>query len=655
MKLSVIIVNYNVRYFLEQCLLSVRKAIAELDAEVFVVDNNSVDSSAQMVREKFPGVILIENNENIGFARANNQAIIRSQGEYVLLLNPDTVVEHDTFSKIVTFMDSHLDAGGLGVKMVDGNGKFLPESKRGLPTPAVAFYKIFGLSKLFPRSKRFGKYHLGYLDKDEIHPVDILSGACMLIRKTVLDRIGLLDETFFMYGEDIDLSYRITQAGYRNYYFPKARIIHYKGESTKKSSVNYVRVFYQAMAIFARKHFSRQHASLFSLLINLAVYFRAFIALLARFLKSIFLPLLDAGLIYLGIYVIKTYWEENIIYLDGGHYPIELVAVAIPVYVLIWLIAVFLSGGYDRPIRPNRIYRGIFFGTITILVIYSLLPETYRYSRALILLGALWAIIIMTLIRYMLHLSGARNFRIKQYTGRRYVIIGEKEEANRVLDLLRRATPDPGFIGLVNVRKEINSGQGFIGNIEQINDIISIYRIEEVIFCAKDISAQEIIDQMTGLHNTQVEYKIAPPESLAIIGSHSISTSGDPYIIDINSVDKPGNRRTKRVFDLLTSPLLLASLPVSIFIVRKPLLFIRNCFLVFFGRYTWIGYSTENHAATTHLPKLRKGVLNPTDIFKNPSFDTQTIYRLNLLYARNFSLANEFTILYRGFRRLGGP
>ncbi|MDD5694837.1 MAG: glycosyltransferase family 2 protein [Bacteroidales bacterium] len=213
MKLSVIIVNYNVRYFLEQCLLSVRKAIAELDAEVFVVDNNSVDSSAQMVREKFPGVILIENNENIGFARANNQAIIRSQGEYVLLLNPDTVVEHDTFSKIVTFMDSHLDAGGLGVKMVDGNGKFLPESKRGLPTPAVAFYKIFGLSKLFPRSKRFGKYHLGYLDKDEIHPVDILSGACMLIRKTVLDRIGLLDETFFMYGEDIDLSYRITQAG----------------------------------------------------------------------------------------------------------------------------------------------------------------------------------------------------------------------------------------------------------------------------------------------------------------------------------------------------------------------------------------------------------------------------------------------------------
>ncbi len=653
MTLSVIIVNYNVKYFLEQCLISVRKAVSEIQAEVFVVDNNSVDSSVQMVREKFPEVILIENSENRGFAKANNQAISRSKGEYVLLLNPDTVVEHDTFTKIIAFMDGHPEAGGLGVKMVDGKGRFLPESKRGLPTPAVAFYKIFGLSRLFPRSRRFGQYHLGYLDKDEIHQVDILSGACMLIRKEVLDKTGLLDETFFMYGEDIDMSYRITQAGYRNYYFPKARIIHYKGESTKKSSVNYVRVFYHAMVIFARKHFSPKNASLFSFLINLAVYFRAFLALLSRFLKSIFLPVLDAGLIYLGISIIKSYWEENIIYLDGGHYPIELIAVALPVYILVWLTAVYLSGGYDRPIRLNRIYRGIFFGTIAILVVYGLLPETYRFSRALILLGALWAIIVMTLTRYILHLTRVSNFQIKQYTGRRYVIIGEKEEAGRVAELLRKATPDPGFIGLVNVKKEVSSEQGFIGNIRQITDIISIYKIEEVIFCAKDISAQEIIDKMTELHNAQVEYKIAPPESLAIIGSQSISTSGDPYIIDINSVDKPGNRRGKRVFDLMASLMLLASFPVSAFIVRNPLLLLRNCLLVTFGKRTWIGYSTDQHVTIFHLPRLKKGILNPTDIFKNPSFDTQTIDRLNLLYARNFSVANEFTILYRGFRHLG--
>ena len=233
MKLSVIIVNYNVKPFLEQCLYSVMKAAEKIDAEVFVVDNASVDGSCPMVREKFPSVRLLENKTNTGFSAANNQAIRISSGEFILLLNPDTVVEEDTFSQTLRFMEEHADAGGLGVKMIDGKGKFLPESKRGLPTPWVAFYKIFGLAKLFPRSRRFGKYHLSYLDENSTCRVDVLCGAFMLLRREVLDKTGLLDEAFFMYGEDIDLSYRILQQGYNNYYFPGSTIIHYKGESTK--------------------------------------------------------------------------------------------------------------------------------------------------------------------------------------------------------------------------------------------------------------------------------------------------------------------------------------------------------------------------------------------------------------------------------------
>ncbi|HRS54762.1 MAG TPA: glycosyltransferase family 2 protein, partial [Bacteroidales bacterium] len=232
MKLSIVIVNYNVKYFLAQCLSSVEKAIENIDAEIFVVDNNSVDGSVQMIKNKFPKIHLISNNKNVGFAKANNQAIKLAKGQYILLLNPDTVLETDTLLKVVNFMDEHPDAGALGVKMVNGKGKFLPESKRSLPTPWVAFYKISGLSSIFPKSKIFGKYHLGYLDKNKINKVDVLSGAFMLIRKEVLDKIGLLDENFFMYGEDIDISYRITQAGYNNYYYPETRIIHYKGEST---------------------------------------------------------------------------------------------------------------------------------------------------------------------------------------------------------------------------------------------------------------------------------------------------------------------------------------------------------------------------------------------------------------------------------------
>ena len=225
MKLTVVIVNYNVRFFLEQCLLSVEKAMRNVQGEVYVVDNNSVDGSVEMVAERFPWVRLIANRENTGFSRANNQAMRVAKGEYVLLLNPDTVVEEDTFKKVIDFMDTHPDAGGLGVKMVDGKGIFLPESKRGLPSPETSFYKIFGISKLFPRSARFNRYHLGHLNNDETHEIEIISGAFMLMRKSALDKVGLLDEDFFMYGEDVDLSWRIILGGWKNYYYPGTRII----------------------------------------------------------------------------------------------------------------------------------------------------------------------------------------------------------------------------------------------------------------------------------------------------------------------------------------------------------------------------------------------------------------------------------------------
>ncbi len=221
--------------------------------------------------------------------------------------------------------------------MIDGEGKFLPESKRGLPTPEVAFYKIFGLSKLFPRSKRFGRYHLSYLEANETNEVEVLAGAFMLLRRTVLDKIGLLDETFFVYGEDIDLSYRITQAGYKNYYFAGTTIIHYKGESTKKSSVNYVFVFYNAMIIFARKHYKGNNAGLFIFLINTAIYLRAFAAIASRFVRALLLPLTDAAMIYGGMYLLKRYWEVNHRFVQGGQYPPQFMYINVTSYILIWV------------------------------------------------------------------------------------------------------------------------------------------------------------------------------------------------------------------------------------------------------------------------------------------------------------------------------
>lgn len=652
MKLSVVIVNYNVKYFLEQCLHSVRSAARNIDCEIFVVDNNSVDGSVQMVEEKFPEVKLIANQDNRGFSRANNQAIKIARGEYVLLLNPDTIVEEDTFEKIIRFMDEHPDAGGLGVKMVDGKGKFLPESKRGLPKPAVAFYKIFGLSSLFPKSKVFGHYHLTYLHPDEIHQVDVLSGAFMLIRKTVLDKIGGLDEEYFMYGEDIDISYRITQEGYKNYYFPKTRIIHYKGESTKKSSINYVLVFYQAMIIFAKKHFSQKNARLFSLLINMAVYFRASLAILKRMSGKVFLQILDAVLIFAGIYFLQIYWATSVVFKDGGNYPLEFLVIAVPAYIFIWLLSVYLSGGYDRPISLYKIFRGLFGGTIAILVFYSLLDETARFSRALILLGSFWAYIAMTSTRYLLHFMGFEDFKIGEAENKRYLVVGGNNESRRVAALLTTIETQPAFIGLVSFSKSTD-GESFIGTFDQIDDIIRIYRINEVIFCAKDIPSRHIIDKMSELKHLQVDYKIAPPESLSIIGSNSINTAGDLYTLELNSIGKISNRRNKRFFDVVAAAMLLLSLPVSIFVVRKPASFVKNIFLVLMAKKTWVGYCSTATLNSVKLPDLKPGVLDPAEALSVKSLSDETLDRLNLLYARDYKTKNDLNILVKGFRNLG--
>lgn len=616
-----------------------------------MVDNNSVDGSMPMVKEKFPEVKLIENKKNTGFSYANNQAIRVSQGEYVLLLNPDTVVEEDTFEKVISFMDSHPDAGGLGVKMLDGKGNFLPESKRGLPTPSVAFYKIFGFSKLFPRSRTFGKYHLGFLDKDETNEVEILSGAFMLMRKSVLDKVGLLDETFFMYGEDIDLSYRIILGGYKNYYFPETRIIHYKGESTKKSSVNYVFVFYRAMVIFAKKHFSQNNAKLFSFLINIAIYLRAGLAIAVRFIKSIALPAFDFGVILTGLYFIKGYYEKHYRFLEGGSYSQHIISIAFPIYIFIWMFTTYLSGGYDKPIRLFRILRGVIVGTGIILIGYSLLPEAYRFSRAIILLGSAWALLAYLISRLFFHFAGLKSFSLNPDKSKRIAIIGTTSEFERVAGLLKQTNINTSLLGFISADKQEGTHhKDHLGNIDQIAEVIEIYKINEVIFCSRDISSQEIISYMHTLISADVDFKIAPPESLSIIGSNSIDTAGDLYIIDVNSISKPKNKRNKRLADILMSLSFLVLSPFLFLIQKKKSGFFRNIFQVLIGKKSWVGYGNEIHE---NLPKIRSSVISPADAIQNITINNDTRNRLNLAYSKDYKVENDLNIALKCLSELG--
>jgi N-acetylglucosaminyl-diphospho-decaprenol L-rhamnosyltransferase len=288
MLLSVIIVNYNVKYFLEQCLCSVRKAIGEMtrvtgerSVEVWVIDNNSTDGSIEYLQTRFPFVQFIKNSVNQGFSRANNQGVQKATGKYILFLNPDTILPEDAFTSCIAFMETTEDAGALGVRMIDGTGQYLKESKRGFPSLWVSFCKMSGLTRWFPSSKILARYYMGHLSLNEINKVDILSGAYMMVKKAVLGKTGGFDEQFFMYGEDIDLSYRIQQAGFNNYYFAECTIIHFKGESTRKDS-KYVRQFYKAMVQFVQKHFHGELAWFYTGLLEAVIWLRAAITFVSR-------------------------------------------------------------------------------------------------------------------------------------------------------------------------------------------------------------------------------------------------------------------------------------------------------------------------------------------------------------------------------------
>ncbi len=648
-KLSIVIVNYNVRFFLEQCLHSVFRALKPGMAEIFVVDNNSVDGSCSIVEQKFPDVKLIRNKENLGFSKANNQAIRLAKGEYILLLNPDTVVEEDTFSKILAFMDEHQDAGALGVKMIDGKGHFLPESKRALPTPWVSFYKIFGLSSLFPRSKKFGRYHLGYLNRDDINEVDVLPGAFMLLRKKALDKSGLLDETFFMYGEDIDLSYRISQAGFKIYYFPETTIIHYKGESTKKGSINYVLVFYQAMIIFAQKHFSPKNARFYSISIRAAIYFRAFLSLLRRFINRIFLPLLDALVVLIGFIAINPIWESYK-FPEGGGHPPDVLRILFSAYIIIWFISIYFSGGYDKPLNLKKLTSGVLIGTAFILVAYSLLPEEYRFSRALIIIGTIWSLIWLNLLRVFFHFIGWKSFQLNLGKKKRVLIVGREEEYSRITNILSQTSLAVDIIGRVKPNSD-SSPTSSLGELSQLEEIIGINKIDELIFSANDMSTREIIHHMLALTRLQKDYKIAPPESPSIIGSNSVNTAGDLYVINLNSIAEPSNKRLKRLLDICFSIILLISLPISIwFYLSHTGRLISNLAKVLVGKKSWVGYFPIDNPEMKLLPALKDGVLMPVKIKTNGDNlnpDALLLMEKNLSYAKDYSLGRDLSIIIR--------
>lgn len=639
-------------HFLGQALRSVREAMHGLDIEVFVVDNNSVDGSVPYIRKQFPWVKLIANKENVGFARANNQAIRQANGRYVLLLNPDTIVEADTFQKTLRFMDEHPDAGALGVRMVNGEGEFLPESKRSLPTPMVAFYKIFGLSKLFPGNPRFGKYHLTYLPEEETNEVEVLSGAFMMLRKEVLEKIGYLDEDYFMYGEDVDLSYRVTQAGYKNYYFPETTIIHYKGESTKKGSLNYVLVFYNAMLIFVRKHFSSGRSRQMVTLIKAAIYFRASLSLLKRVVQRMIFPVGEFILFSLMALGICAFWFDY----TGKEVPREGYAILSLGYAGIVTLYLLVLGAYRQPFRIRTVFLSVFAAFVSIATILFLMPPINR-SRVTVGLFAVGALLLALLNRGLANFLRSGNFFLDQPVRKRLAIVGNPAEARRVGALLEDEIlyncENYGTIVPDAQQNDDNQRLNILGNLNQLSEVIRYYQLEEVVFCNESLPTRHIIDQMSLLAGRNISFKIVPPKSDYLVGPNTILTvPGMPSLV--LSLHDQKVRLRKILFDRVVAFSLLFSYPLTFWIYRRPWGALRNISRVIRGNYHLVSYidgSNEN------LPRLKNGLLDMRSLIRDHkrkrNLSPRDLHRLDRQYARNYTPALDWQILLRGLRLLG--
>jgi O-antigen biosynthesis protein len=642
LQLSVIIVNYNVKFFLEQCLCSVVKACENISAQIIVIDNCSTDGSESFFANRFKNVEFIWGKKNIGFAKANNIALAQATGEFIVFLNPDTIIAEDCFTQCISFLNKQHNAGALGIKMIDGSGTFLKESKRAFPSPLTSFYKLSGLAGMFSKSKVFAKYHLGHLPENENHEVDVLAGAFMMVPKKILDTIGGFDESFFMYGEDVDLSYRIQQAGYKNYYYAQSTIIHFKGESTKKGSLNYIKMFYQAMSIFVAKHYKGNSANLFSFIIQIAIALRAVLSILGTIFFKIGLPIFDALVIFGSFWSTKIIWNTYI--KNDIFYSPNLLLIALPIFSIIFIVSSYYTGLYDKGYKQSQLNKSTLSSAIVLLIGYALLPEQARFSRGILIFGIVAAWMIMSAIRailvYYKIIKKVNNEPLPT------IVVGNKNDVNNIIHLMENEGLHEQVLSNIDYSK--NEANGFKNSVIQM---VKKYNIMEIIFCENNVSFKNIISIIQTLPKG-IKYKFFANGSSSLIGSDGKDENGE----NIGSQKKyliaqPINKRNKNLIDFITSLFFLLSFPIHLFFQKKPFGFFKNVCTVLLLKKTWVGYASTNN----NLPAIKKGVITSTSL---PSILNKDLHSESLLlsdewYATSYSITTDLKKIWRGYTYLG--
>ncbi len=664
MDLSIVIVNYNVRPFLENSLVSIGKAIRDLPAEVFVVDNASDDGSVEMVRERFPEVRLIVNKTNRGFAAGNNTAIPQCRGTYVLLLNPDTLVQEDTFRVMIRFLEEHPDVGLAGCKILNPDGTLQLACRRSFPTPTVALARILGLSALFPDSRLFGKYNLTYLDPNESYEVDAVSGSFMCFRRELVDQIGLLDEQFFMYGEDLDWCYRIKQAGRKISYCPETQIIHYKGESARRSEIDEVKLFYEAMRVFVRKHLKQ--GVFVSGVLAAGIALREWIAFLGKIARPLLATLADLALIDLSLLLGELIWFKTLFRFPGYAYPITMTVPWLIIAATMYSLGVYTT----RKFSISRAAGSVVIGYVIISALTFFFKQ-YGFSRMVVLISG--AINLLLLPGWRLaarSLFRSPQLRRKSLFGRRTIIVGTEGSGQEVLRKLRARVAD-GYdvVGFIDVgRKRIGeriAGVEILGSIDNIGKVIQEQRASEVIFSTDTLSYSDILSVIGRARNKSVNFRLVPTGLEVIIGKTHIDQLDDIPLVEIEyNIDRFPNRMFKRLFDLAGGAILLVTVyPWASARMKsgKPMSRIQSGALllpkVLNGTASLVGPPLDkdapsvNGSARSGAYLGKPGLTGLAQINERDGLTAEEIAKYNLYYAKNQSLMLDLEIILKSVLR----
>lgn len=647
--LSIIIVNYNVKEFLLNSLKSLKDATKDLSTEIIVVDNASEDGSVEAVKRKFPIVKLIVNKDNIGFGAANNLALEKSSGKFIVFLNPDTIVKEDTFTTLIKFFDEKPDAGMAGCKVLNPDGSLQLACRRGFPGPWTTFTKLTGLSALFPKSKLFARYNLTYLDENKTYEVDAISGAFMMMKREAYEKVGGFDPVFFMYGEDLDLCYRIQQAGYKVYYVHTTKIIHYKGESTKRSSLDETKVFYNAMHLFVKKHFSSSF--LVEIILQAAIIVRKLFAF-----ANLYKIILTAVVIDFVLNILSIFIAEKIYSAEHWRGFPEIVKPWVYVLpALMQIVISFFTGAYKKNLLSVLRSLGALLIGFVFLSSLTFFLKQYAFSRAVVLIMYFLMFFLFSTWRFIAKVFF--KFGVVAETGKlRTLVVGTNTKASALAGSLKsNLTSLHHVVGLIGVGRnqlgKVIKQFEVLGTLENIRKIIHDQKIDKVIFSSDEVSFDQMFAVVSECQGENVDFLVAGSEMDYLVGKSSVSVMENIPLLKVNyNISSHYSKITKRVFDLILSiPILLFVYPfiylTSKFAKGKSdfVNFVLGVPSVFIGKKSFVGPRFSSYYHDLFLGKTGLTGLWFTELINRT--DEEEINKLNIYYARNQSVWLDLEII----------